>query len=61
MFGIVEFMLKDDFFKDLLIMEEVVVKFGIVSEGEVREMKEKIRKVVEILREFFFFEGFLVC
>lgn len=58
MFGIVEFMLKDDFFKDLLIMEEVVVKFGIVSEGEVREMKEKIRKVVEILREFFFLKGF---
>ncbi|BAD84621.1 phosphoribosylaminoimidazolesuccinocarboxamide synthase [Thermococcus kodakarensis KOD1] len=55
--GIVEFTLKDDSLKDPLITEEAVVKLGIASEGEVREMKEKTRKVAEILREFFSSKG----
>ncbi|MDI3474793.1 MAG: phosphoribosylaminoimidazole-succinocarboxamide synthase [Thermococcaceae archaeon] len=55
--GIVEFTLKDDALKDPLITEEAIVKLGIASEGEVREMKEKTRKVAGILREFFSSKG----
>lgn len=55
--GIVEFTLKDDALKDPLITEEAIVKLGIASEGEVREMKKTTLKVAEILREFFSSRG----
>lgn len=55
--GIVEFTLKDDTLKDPLITEEAVVKLGIASEGEVKEMKKTTLKVAEILREFFSSRG----
>lgn len=55
--GIVEFTLKDDSLKDPLITEEAIVKLGIASEGEVREMKETTLRVAGILREFFSSKG----
>ncbi|MBP1913054.1 phosphoribosylaminoimidazolesuccinocarboxamide synthase [Thermococcus stetteri] len=55
--GIVEFTLKDDSLKDPLITEEAIVKLGIASEEEIREMKEKTLEVAGILREFFSAKG----
>jgi len=55
--GIVEFTLKDDSLDDPVIVEEAVTALGIVSRGEVEEMKETTRKVARVLRDFLSSKG----